>query len=109
MTSSLPFNHIICGDALHVLKRLPNKSIDLSVTDQPYGDNIGYGIHNRTIPGNEHPLIALSVMHDAYRLLKANASAYMFCGVRHLGFLRTFFQSYTKYGIHTHLGQDDVG
>lgn len=99
MTASLPRNQIICGDALHVLKRLPDKSIDLVVTDPPYGDNTSYGIHNRTIAGNEHPLIALSVMYAAYRVLKANTSAYMFCGMRHLAFIRAFFQGYTKYRI----------
>ncbi len=98
-TSALPLNQIICGDALHVIRRLPDKSVDLVVTDPPYGDNIGYGVHSRTIAGNEHPLIGLSVMAECYRVLKANASAYMFCGARHLGFLRTFFQTYTKYSI----------
>jgi DNA modification methylase len=38
-------------------------------------------------------------MAECYRVLKANASAYMFCGVRHLGFVRSFFQSYTNYAI----------
>jgi len=99
MTSLLPLDRIICGDASAVLKTFPPRSVDLIVTDPPYGDNIGYGVRNRTIAGNEHPLASLSVMHDAYRVLKANASAYMFCGMRHLGFLRTFFQSYTAYGI----------
>lgn len=99
MTYFFPLNHIICGDALHILRQLPDKSIDLVVTDPPYGDNIGYGIHNRTIAGNEHPLIALSVMYEAYRVLKANASAYMFCGMRHLDLIRAFFQGYTKYSI----------
>lgn len=99
MRPSLPLNQIICGDALHVLKQLPDKSIDLVVTDPPYGDNIAYGVYNRTIAGNEHPLVALAVMAECYRLLKANTAAYMFCGARHLGFLRSFFQSYTKYAI----------
>lgn len=99
MTSSLPLNQIICGNALHILKQLPDKSIDLVVTDPPYGDNIAYGIHNRTIAGNEHPLVALAVMAECYRVLKTNACAYMFCGSKHLGFLRSFFQNYTKYVI----------
>ncbi len=99
MISSLPRNQLICGDALHFLKQLPDKSIDLVVTDPPYGDNIAYGIHNRTIAGNEHPLVALAVMAECYRVLKINACAYMFCGSRHLGFLRSFFQNYTKYVI----------
>jgi site-specific DNA-methyltransferase (adenine-specific) len=99
MRPSLPLNQIICGDALHILKQLPDKSIDLVVTDPPYGDNIAYGVHNRTIVGNEHPLVALTALAECYRLLKTNASAYMFCGSRHLGFLRSFFQTYTKYAI----------
>src|SRR5436305_935226 len=108
MAPSLPLNHVICGDAFRVIKQLPDKSIDLVVTDPPYGDNIGYGIHNRTIAGNEHPLAALSVMAECYRVLKNNACAYMFCGVRHLGFLRTFFQNYTKYNIRDVLIWDKV-
>jgi site-specific DNA-methyltransferase (adenine-specific) len=108
MTASLPRNQLICGHALHFLKQLPDKSIDLVVTDPPYGDNIAYGIHNRTIAGNEHPLIALSVMHEAYRVLKANASAYMFCGMRHLAFIRAFFQDYTKYSIRDVLIWDKI-
>ena len=99
MTASLPPNQLICGDALHLLKEFPDKSIDLVVTDPPYGDNTSYGRYNRTIAGNEHPLIALAVMAACYRLLKANTSAYMFCGSRHLGFLQSFFEHYTKYAI----------
>lgn len=92
-------DRIICGDALDMLKEMPDKSINLIVTDPPYGDNKGYGIHNRTIVGNEHPLLALTVLAEAYRVLKANTTAYMFCGIKHLGFLCTFFQSYAKYNI----------
>lgn len=99
MRSSLPRNNIICGDALHIIKQLPDKSVDLVVTDPPYGDNTSYGKYHRTIAGNEHPLVALLAMAECYRVLKANASAYMFCGVRHLGFVRSFFQSYTNYAI----------
>lgn len=99
MTPSLPLNQIICGDATRILKQLPDKSIDLVVTDPPYGDNTSYGKYNRTIAGNEHPLVALSVMAECYRVLKRNAAVYMFCGSRHLGFLRSFFEGYTNYAI----------
>jgi site-specific DNA-methyltransferase (adenine-specific) len=34
-------NRIICGDALSVLKTLPDNSVDLILTDPPYGINIG--------------------------------------------------------------------
>jgi site-specific DNA-methyltransferase (adenine-specific) len=35
-------NQIICGDCLEVMKDIPDKSIDLVLTDPPYGvDYVG--------------------------------------------------------------------
>lgn len=92
-------DRVHCGDALEILKTIPDRSVDLIVTDPPYGDNVGYGINNIRIAGNEHPLLALTVMSRAYRVLKKNTTAYMFCGMRHLSFIRQFFTSYTSYRI----------
>lgn len=33
----LPLNQIICGDAVEELQKLPNSSVDLIITDPPYG------------------------------------------------------------------------
>ena len=30
-------NKIICGDCLEVMKEMPSKSVDLIITDPPYG------------------------------------------------------------------------
>jgi DNA modification methylase len=91
----LPLDRIIRGDASHVLRQLPNNSVDLIVTDPPYGDNVSYGPRRVRIAGNENPLLALSVMGMAYRVLKRNSTAYMFCSIRHLDFVRAFFSRYT--------------
>lgn len=90
-------NRIICGDALQTLKDLPARSVDLIVTDPPYGDNTGYGTQHTRITGNEHPLVALQALSLAYRVLKPNRTAYMFCGMRHLSFIRSFFAAYSRY------------
>lgn len=34
---TLPINQIICGDCLEVMKSFPDKSVDLVLTDPPYG------------------------------------------------------------------------
>jgi site-specific DNA-methyltransferase (adenine-specific) len=34
---NLPINQIICGDCLEVMKTFPDKSVDLVLTDPPYG------------------------------------------------------------------------
>jgi DNA modification methylase len=92
-------NRIIYGDAMRILKRLPSCSVDLVVTDPPYGDNTAYGWRRKRIFGNEHPLVALAALSECYRLLKKNASAYMFCGARHLPFLMAFFSGYTRFKV----------
>lgn len=92
-----PVDRIICSDALRTLPQFPKQSVDLIVTDPPYGDNVSYGPHRIRVAGNEHPLIALAVMSKAFRVLKPNSTAYMFCSMRHLDFIRTFFSHYTNF------------
>ena len=49
MTTGLPLDQIICGDALRTLRTFPDKSIDLVVTSPPYniknstGNGMNYG------------------------------------------------------------------
>src|SRR5947209_3245425 len=94
---NLPLDRIIRGDASRILPRLPKHSVDLIVTDPPYGDNVCYGPRRVRIAGNENPLLALSVMSQCFRVLKRNAAAYMFCSIRHLDFIRSFFSRYTNF------------
>lgn len=39
---------LICGDCLEEMKKMPNKSIDLIVTDPPYGIGLEYDIYQDT-------------------------------------------------------------
>ena len=39
---------LICGDCLEVMKTMPDKSVDLVLTDPPYGVNLGYSTYNDT-------------------------------------------------------------
>ena len=63
----LPLNKIILGDALKVLKKIPDKSIDLILTDPPYGLN-KVGIKNDCDLG-----LFYSALNDSYRVLKDNS------------------------------------
>jgi site-specific DNA-methyltransferase (adenine-specific) len=92
-------NRILCGDAYHILKEIPGKNVDLIVTDPPYGDDASYGTRRIRIVGNKDPLAGLLVLREAYRVLKADATAYVFCGMRYLCFLRSFFAQYTRYKL----------
>jgi site-specific DNA-methyltransferase (adenine-specific) len=96
---NLPLDRIIRGNASRILRQLPKHSVDLIVTDPPYGDNVCYGPKNIRIAGNEHPLLALSVMSLSFRVLKRNSTVYMFCSIRHLDFVRAFFSRYTRFRV----------
>ena len=41
-------NKIICGDCLDVMRKIPDKSIDLILTDPPYGVNLKYDVYDDT-------------------------------------------------------------
>jgi site-specific DNA-methyltransferase (adenine-specific) len=72
-------NKIICGDCLEVMKDIPDKSIDLVLTDPPYG--INYQSNFRTdkftkiINDND---INLNVIKNIYRVLTENSALYLF-------------------------------
>lgn len=92
-------NKIIHGDCIKVMKDFPNNCVDLIITDPPYGDNIGYGLNNKTIKNNENPLINCSALVECYRVLKRNKSLYLFTNWKHYPFLTEFILRYTKFKI----------
>jgi DNA modification methylase len=92
-------NRVTRGDAIEILDDIPSQTIDLVVTDPPYGDNMGYGRYKRTIQGNAHPLVGLTALAKCYTLLKRNACAYMFLDMKHVPITRLFFEQYTDFRI----------
>ena len=48
-------NEIICADCLEVLKSMPDKSVDLVLTDPPYG----LGIDGQKLSLNDNPKWAI--------------------------------------------------
>jgi site-specific DNA-methyltransferase (adenine-specific) len=84
MTGTTPnVDTIIQGDCLEVMKEIPDKSIDLVLTDPPYG--IDYQSSWRTdkskrfdkISNDKSPFLAW--LPEAYRLLKDDGALLCFC------------------------------
>lgn len=92
-------NKIIQGDCLEVIKSLSSCSVDLIVSDPPYGDNVSYGYMNKTIKNNENPLVGCLSLVECYRVLKNNKTLYLFTNWKHLPFLNEFVLRYTKFKI----------
>jgi len=92
-------NQIYKMDCLEGLKRMPRKSIDLIITDPPYGDNVVYGRWNKAIANNQHPLINCMALFEFQRVLKDNSVVYNFTSWKHYPFLTEFIIRYTKFKI----------
>jgi len=75
-------NKIICGDCLEVLKGLPDNSVDLVLTDPPYGIDYSRHIkhlkHNKIENDNNLDWLPLFIS-EMNRLLKKSGSCYIFC------------------------------
>ena len=78
-------NEIICADCLEVLKSMPDKSVDLVLTDPPYGINLipPRGI-TKAIAGDrndEARALWAAVVPECYRVMKDNTAALFFAGL----------------------------
>ena len=81
-------NRIIQGDCLEVMKGIPDNSIDLIVTDPPYGLNFRSNwpseIKKKDFIKNDKPedLVPLikKVIPKLVRVMKDNSELYWFCG-----------------------------
>lgn len=86
-------NTAILGDALEVVSTLPDESVDLIVTDPPYG--INYKSHKQNLDTRHGSVkinrdeyfaeivgddaVPLEWLRDAYRILKSDSAIYVFC------------------------------
>jgi len=77
-------NKVICGDALEILKKLPDNSIDLGITSPPYNkkekhkgwlvDKVVYKGASDNLPEEEYQRIQIEVLNELYRVIKPGGS-----------------------------------
>jgi|SRR5690606_3232796 len=96
----LELNKIHQGDCLELMRDIPDKSIDLVVTDPPY--LMDYRSNYRKLKynhiandKNNHDVIAESIK-EINRVLKDNTAVYLFCSWHHIDFFKTEFEKYFK-------------
>lgn len=75
-------NKVVCGDAKDFLKIIPDNSIDLIITDPPYGINYRF-INNKKILfdklENDDKDFDIGIYaNELYRVLKNNSACYIF-------------------------------
>ena len=88
-------NQIICDDCIKVMKELPDKCVDLVLTDPPYLINYQTGYrkdkaHNfcSTIANDDNPKLIIQAIQQMYRILKDNSALYLFCSAVKVDFFK---------------------
>lgn len=77
----------ICGDAVKEMKKIPDKSITLIVTDPPYNLNKNYGNNQDNLDFSEYLDFSRKWLAQAKRVLKDDGSIYLFMGVRYISYI----------------------
>jgi modification methylase len=84
MKFDIYLNKIFCGDALEILKTLPDEFVDLGITSPPYNKgenkkgwlvkNIKYAGAVDNLPEEEYQRIQVEVLDELYRIIKPGGS-----------------------------------
>lgn len=78
---------LTCGDAVELLKEMPDCSVDLIVADPPYNLGKDYG-NNHDLKGfDEYIEFSKNWLSEAARVLKPTGTIYVFMGVRFISYL----------------------
>jgi len=63
-------NKIICGDCIEIMKYIPDKSIDLILTDPPYNAGIEYDNYKDNLTDEEYKFFIYKFMKEFLRISK---------------------------------------
>lgn len=78
---------IQCGDAVKLMKDLPDNSVDLIIADPPYNLGKNYGNNNDQLDFEEYLEFTRSWTGQASRVLSTHGTMYIFMGVRFISYL----------------------
>lgn len=82
----------ICGDAIEELKKIPDKSISLIVTDPPYNLNKDYGNNQDKFEFEEYLEFSRAWLKEAKRVLADDGTLYVFMGMRYISYIYTILE-----------------
>lgn len=87
---------LYCGDCIEVMKKLPSKSIDMVMTDIPYGEiNKHTQRHSlRSFDKKDADIVTFALgdfMKEVCRIVKG--SVYIFCSTEQISFIRSYMES----------------
>ena len=93
-------SEIVLGDCLEVIKTLPDESINLVVTDPPYGiswQSKWYKSDAFEVMAGDGDLNWLSIVPDMYRVMKRDSSLYVFASHRKVDEVKAAFDKHFNF------------
>lgn len=82
----------ICGDAIEEMKKIPENSIHLIVTDPPYNLNKDYGNNTDNLEFNDYLEFSRQWLKEAKRVLTDNGSIYVFMGMKYISYIYSILE-----------------
>lgn len=76
-----------CIDAIEGMKKLPDNSVDLIVTDPPYNLSKNYGVTNDNMEFESYLKFSEMWLSEAKRVLKPTGTIYLFMGMRYISYI----------------------
>ena len=92
---------IICGDAISEMKKMPDKSINLVVTDPPYNLNKDYGTSHDSLNFNEYLDFTRRWLREAERILTDDGSIYIFMGMRYISYVYAILENELNFSFNS--------
>lgn len=82
----------LCGDAIQILTKIPNKSIRLIITDPPYNLSKDYGNNQDKLEFDEYLDFSRKWLNEAYRILSDDGSLYVFMGMKYISYIYSILE-----------------
>lgn len=82
----------ICGEAIEEMKKLPDKSVRLIVTDPPYNLNKDYGNNQDKLAFDEYLEFSREWLTEAKRILTDDGTIYIFMGMRYISYIYSILE-----------------
>jgi site-specific DNA-methyltransferase (adenine-specific) len=91
--------NLMQGDCFECMKEIPDSSIDMILTDPPYGMNYNSGrrkVSHRAIKNDDSLYWLDGFAEECFRVAKNNTAHYVTCSFHHIDTFKQAFQKYFK-------------
>lgn len=93
-------NKIFLTDTIELMKELPDESVDMVLTDPPYGMDYQSGRRKEQFDeiqgdsGEDFDKLLKTYIAECYRIMKPDTTLYMFCSWHKVGFFQEELEKY---------------